>query len=84
MKLMIKCSDLAQLTSEGNERTLAWHERILMRIHLLLCPPCVRFRRHMEFLGRVVKFPSADAAGAPGARLDAAARDRIRRGLDSR
>jgi len=83
MSLIIKCSELAQLTSESRDRALNWRERALIRIHLVLCPPCVRFRRQMAFLAGAVKSRGAERA-VPGATLDASARERIRRSLESK
>jgi hypothetical protein len=82
MKLAIKCSEVARLTSEERERALDWKERLLVRLHLLVCPPCVRFRRHMQFLGRAAR--SLGAELAPSAKLDDSARDRIRRKLEKK
>jgi hypothetical protein len=82
MKLLLKCKELAHLTSESRERALDWRERLMVRIHLVLCPPCVRFRRHMEFLRAAAKSPAAEGSATPGAKLADGARDRIRRNLD--
>jgi hypothetical protein len=62
--------------SEELDRRLSWAERLRLGAHLLLCTPCSRFRRAVNWLHRALASPPADV------RLPAEARERIRRALE--
>jgi hypothetical protein len=67
---------MTQLISDGLDRRLAWFERLLLRVHLLGCGPCRRFRRAIRWLhGALPAAPSED-------RLPEEAKARIQRALD--
>ncbi len=51
MKLMPSCSETAELISQGRDQDLAWHQRMGVRVHLVMCALCRRYERHLEFLG---------------------------------
>jgi hypothetical protein len=72
---MLRCSDTTRLISEGLDRSITLVERLRLGVHLLFCPPCLRFHRATSWLHTVLAAP-ADA------RLPAEAHDRIRRALE--
>jgi hypothetical protein len=71
---MTSCRHASRLISDGVDRPLSWGERLRSSLHLLVCPPCRRFRRAVRWLHRTL---------APGeTRLPSDARERIGRALE--
>jgi Putative zinc-finger len=52
--MMLSCKDATRLVSEGLDRRLGFAERIALRLHLLLCDGCSRFKSQMVFLRRAL------------------------------
>ena len=78
---VFSCRDTVRLVSESLERELAVSQRLAVRVHLCVCPPCARFRRQLLFLHRVTgRFEGDDRDGAAPF-LSPEARERIRRAL---
>jgi hypothetical protein len=73
---MLTCRQATRLISEELDRRLSWAERCRLGLHVLLCEPCLRFRRAARWLHRVVASAPADA------RLPDEARGRIRAALE--
>jgi hypothetical protein len=51
-KLMYSCEQAARLSSRAMEEPLTPLERVLLRLHLVMCERCSNFTRQMEFLRR--------------------------------
>jgi len=51
-KLMYSCEQAARLSSKAMEQPLAPTERILLRMHLMMCKGCTSFAQQIEFLRR--------------------------------
>jgi predicted anti-sigma-YlaC factor YlaD len=47
---MFTCKEAARLVSESLDREPLFHQRLSLRLHLLMCSLCRRFRRQMLFL----------------------------------
>lgn len=73
---MLNCRHMTRLISDGLDRRLSWVERLWLGVHLLGCPPCLRFSRAIRWLHR--RLPAAPA----DVRLPPEARDRIARALE--
>jgi hypothetical protein len=73
---MITCRHASRLLSNRLDRPLSWFERLILRVHLLLCASCRRFGRAIEWLHHILAPPPADV------RLPSAARERIRIALE--
>jgi hypothetical protein len=73
---MLSCRHATRLISERLDRSLSLAERLRVRLHLLLCPPCHRFHRATRWLHGVL--PALPAEG----RLPDDARERIRQALE--
>jgi hypothetical protein len=54
MKLMITCRQSARLISEELDRELPWSERAVLRMHLLICRACPRFRAQIRLVDSAV------------------------------
>jgi hypothetical protein len=72
---MLNCRHMTRLISDGQERRLSWLERFNLGVHLLACPPCLRFQRAVRWLHQRLSAAPADV------QLSAQARDRIARAL---
>jgi hypothetical protein len=50
MRLRLTCKDTTRLVLEGEDRTLALGERVLVRLHLGMCQGCTRFSRQVRLM----------------------------------
>jgi len=50
---MPSCKEVSRLVSESMDRELPFRQRFSMRLHLLMCSLCSRFRRQLAFLREV-------------------------------
>ena len=48
MHWMFSCKDVSQLVSESMDRALPFYQRVLLRMHLLMCKYCARCREQFE------------------------------------
>ena len=85
--MMLSCRDVTQLISESMDHSLPLRKRIGVRIHLLICLFCARYRRQL-FLIREAARQLVAAGDVPGGPfpdvLSEDARERIRQSLGSR
>ncbi len=51
-KLMYSCEQASRLSSRAMEEPLTPTERVLLRMHLMMCNRCSNFARQIEFLRR--------------------------------
>jgi hypothetical protein len=73
---MFSCRHVSRLLSDQLERSLSWLESLCLRVHLLGCGPCQRFRKAIRSLHR------SGAEAVDGERLPPEARTRIQHALD--
>lgn len=52
---MLTCKQYVSQSSDYLEGQLTFRQRLVARHHLLFCPNCRRFTRHMRLLGATVK-----------------------------
>ncbi len=50
---MFRCNDVSQKVSQSLEASLPFHHRMAVRMHLLMCRYCARFRRQLIMLRTV-------------------------------
>ena len=50
MHWMFSCKDVSQLLSESMDRSLPFYQRMLIRLHLLMCKYCSTLKEHFEAL----------------------------------
>ena len=50
MKLHVSCREATRLVLQGEERRLAWSERLALRLHLAICSACARFTRQVRLM----------------------------------
>jgi hypothetical protein len=65
--MMLSCKETARLLSQGEDRRLAFGERVALRMHLAICEGCRNVGAQFRFLRVAVKNLSRDA-DEPGAR----------------
>ena len=59
-KWMYSCAEAARLSSRALEEPLKPSERVLLRMHLMMCRGCTNFARQLDFLRRTAhKLPAA-------------------------
>ena len=49
---MLTCKQAAVLLSQSQDRQLSLREQGALRLHLLVCDTCRKFRQQVEFLSR--------------------------------
>jgi hypothetical protein len=79
---MFNCKEVSQIVSEGMDRELPLHQRIFIRMHLLMCKYCSRFRNQLYLMRKVCRsaqIPPADSDDSPA--LSQEALERIMRAL---
>jgi len=50
---MMNCRQATRLISESQERPLTFRERLLLKMHTMMCSGCRNFGRHMEILRKI-------------------------------
>ena len=50
MRWMYNCKQVSEIVSESMDRTLPFYQRVLIRMHLLICKYCARCREQFETL----------------------------------
>ena len=77
---MLSCKDVTQLLSESMDASLPIGKRIGVRLHLLICKFCLRYKRQLLLIRETARRLAA-TEDVPGETLSAEARDRIRKSL---
>lgn len=79
---MFRCNDVSQKVSQSLDASLPFHHRMAVRVHLLMCRYCARFRRQLLTLRRVSRLvedePSIDQTTAT---LSDETKERIKKAL---
>lgn len=82
---MLSCKEVSHLVSESLDRKLSFWQRIQVRLHLLMCGLCSRFRKQTLFLRDAARHylmaVEADTEDTASPGLSPEARDRIKRSL---
>lgn len=60
MKLL-SCKETARLLSQGEDRKLAFGERVALRVHLAICGGCRNVNRQFKFLRQAMQVLADDA-----------------------
>jgi len=68
MKIKLSCRELTRLVLDGEDRPLVLHERLAIRLHLLICKACPRFVGQVQVMrsavGRWRRY-TGSSGGAP-------------------
>ena len=52
---LLSCKETARLLSQGQDRKLAFGERVALRVHLAICDGCRNVNRQFKFLSSAVR-----------------------------
>jgi putative zinc finger protein len=50
----LSCKEATSLVSQGLDRRLGFAERVVLRMHLLLCDGCTNFSKQVAFLRKAM------------------------------
>jgi hypothetical protein len=81
---MFSCKEVSQRISESMDRGLPLHQRMFIRIHIMMCKYCYRFRKQLVFLRQIGRFSlSLGEAAGSALILSDEARKRIKNSLNA-
>lgn len=79
---MFNCKEVSRRVSESMDRNLPLYQRMLIRMHLMMCKYCTRFRRQVMILREFCRSRHLDEHVLDSAAtLSPDARERIRKAL---
>jgi len=82
--LIFDCSEISRLVSDSMDRKLSFYQRLGIRIHLMMCRYCARYRKQLFFLRKTIRFHSAMAVDEkPSTDLSDESRNRIKRAIQN-
>jgi hypothetical protein len=82
---MFSCKDISQKVSLSLDVQLPFHHRTAVRVHLLMCRYCARFRRQLIMLRRLSRHTDYDLHAIQALEnLSPEAKERIKTNLRSR
>jgi hypothetical protein len=53
---MFRCQDVSRKVSQSMDGSLAFHQHLAIRIHLMMCRYCRRFRRQLMMFRKISLF----------------------------
>jgi hypothetical protein len=78
-KYLPPCKDIVKIISASLDRNLTFRERIILKLHLAACEPCVRYLDQSKLLSRAAHAIDEDLKGdLYSGRLSEDARERIK------
>ena len=81
---MFNCKEVSSRISESMDHNLSLYQRMLIRMHLLMCRYCARFRRQVLYLRELCRSHWMDESSPDASvNLPSDARERIRQALKS-
>ena len=60
--MMLSCKETTRLLSQGEDRELAFGERVALRVHLAICIGCRNVSAQFQFLRKAVRSLSDDGS----------------------
>ncbi len=52
---MLSCKEVSELVSQSLDRQLSLRERLGVRVHLMMCRMCRRYRRQITFISKATR-----------------------------
>jgi hypothetical protein len=74
---LISCRDYAELVSNGMDQPLDVWERLALRLHGWICPPCARVKAQLEALRAACRWKPLEPVLEGDCRLPDESRQRI-------
>ena len=79
---MFHCSEVSQKVSQALDMHLPLHHRMAIRIHLMMCRYCARFRRQLLLIRKMCRYTEGGVRDVPVPdALTPQARERIKASL---
>jgi hypothetical protein len=79
---IFNCKAVTRMVSESMDRKLPFYQRMGIRMHLLMCKLCSRYRRQLLFLRETIRLQAASSEDIESAIvLPPGARERIKRSI---
>lgn len=75
---MINCKEYVELSSQQLDRSLSLWDRITMKLHHLLCPPCGLIQQQFKAIRNACRFSVDDEAFDESSRLSDEACERMK------
>jgi len=60
---LLSCKETSRLLSQGEDRKLAFGERVALRVHLAICNGCRNVKKQFRFLRQAVHALAESDAG---------------------
>lgn len=77
---MFNCKEVTRMLSDSLDRELSFHQRVGLRMHLLMCKFCSRYQRQLLFLRETMHLHAKHSEDMePLIKLPPKARERIER-----
>lgn len=79
---MFNCKEVSRKVSLSLDTSLPLHQRVMIRMHLLMCRYCIRLRKQLLILRKAVRLEKIpeDTGGQPEG-LSGATRERIKKAV---
>ena len=79
---MFNCKDVSQRVSEAMDRSLPLHHRMMIKIHLMMCKYCARFKQQLLTLRDACRLDDLHGEDCEHIHdLPQAVRDRLKKSL---
>jgi hypothetical protein len=76
------CKDVSKKISESMDRNLPFHHRLFIRIHLMMCKYCARFKKQLLMLRKLSRLETTSGEDmTPPIVLSMEAREKIKKSL---
>lgn len=87
LRITPTCKDITRLLSDSMDRNLSLRQRIDIKLHLIMCVWCERYKRQLLFLRDALRHSLAyieETGVSPTPSLPPEARERIKRALSGK
>ena len=76
---MYNCKEVSEMVSESMDRALPFHQRVLIRMHLLMCKDCARCKEQYETIRAAMRYEELDGKDLDASRsLSKDGKERLR------
>jgi hypothetical protein len=76
---MYNCKEVSEMVSESMDRALPFYQRVLIRMHLLMCKYCARCKEQYETIRAAMRYEELDGKDLDASRsLSKDGKERLR------
>jgi len=80
---MLTCKQASQLISQSLDHPLSWSQKVMLRLHLLMCIPCNQFKQQLKLLRVALQRIRNATENDQNIQLPPDVKDRIMRTIES-